>query len=311
MNKSCENNPLPPVWPRPRCKRTGRVMHQLIMNLLNGLSFGMILFLLAMGLSITFGVMGILNLTHGALFMIGGFTGLSVILAGGNFWLALLVGSICAGVAGIIIEQLFLTRLYRRLDEQVLLTLGLVYVIENIAFWIYGGTSRIFKPPQIFQSSMAIGDYHFPVYRLALIAIGGLVFLFLWWLIERTKIGSIVRAGMDDKEMTLGLGLNYKLICMAVFALGTFISGFAGVLATPVLGILHSISMDILLYALIVIIVGGPGSVLGTLIGALIIGIVDAFGKAYFPSFAMFTIYVVFILMLIVKPTGIMGKKFV
>ncbi len=284
-------------------------MYSLIMNLLNGLSFGMILFMLAMGMSITFGVMGILNLAHGSLFMIGGFTLLSILLAGGNFWLALLIGGFCAGVVGIIMERLFLTRLYRRMDDQVLLTMGIVYVIENITLWIYGGTSQIVSIPQSLQASMTVGDYSFPSYRLALIAVGGLSFLFLWWLIERTRLGSIVRAGMDDKEMTLSLGLNYTRICVTVFALGAFLAGFAGGLGGPVLGLLPSMSMNILLYAMAVIIVGGPGSVLGTLIGALAIGIVDTFGKIYFPDFAMFTIYLVFILMLLVKPTGIMGRK--
>ena len=284
-------------------------MIQLTMNLLNGISFGMILFLLAMGLSITFGVMGILNLAHGALFMIGGFVGLTVVQAGGNFLVAVIVGGICAAVVGIIMERLFLTRLYRRLDDQVLLTLGLVYVFENLVLWIYGGTSRIISPPQLFQSSILVGDVGFPLYRLVLIAIGALLFVLLWWLIERTKLGAMVRAGMDDKEMTLGLGINYPLICCSVFTLGALLSGLAGILATPVLGVTHSMSMDILLYAMIVIIVGGAGTVWGTLIGALVIGIVDAFTKAYIPDLAMFTIYIIFILMLLIKPTGIIGKK--
>jgi len=284
-------------------------MFSFIMNLLNGLSFGMVLFMLAMGMSITFGVMGILNLAHGSLFMIGGFTLLSILLAGGNFWAALLIGGLCAGAVGIIMERLFLTKLYRRMDDQVLLTIGIVYVVENITLWIYGGTAKIVPIPETLQASVTVGDYGFPSYRLALIAIGGLSFLFLWWLIERTKLGSIVRAGMDDKETTLTLGLNYTRICIIVFALGAFLAGFAGGLGGPVLGLLPFMSMNVLLYAIAVIIVGGPGSVLGTLIGALAIGIIDNFGRIYLPGFAMFTVYFVFILMLLVKPTGLMGRK--
>lgn len=284
-------------------------MDLLVINLLNGISFGMILFLFAMGLSITLGVMGVLNLTHGALFMIGGFVGLSVVNAGGNFWLAVLLGGITAGLVGLAMEWLFLRRLYRQLDDQVLLTLGLVYILGNIALWIYGGRVKIFRPPSLLASPIAIGDYTFPLYRLALIAIGVVAFIGLWWLIERTRIGAIIRAGMDNREMATGLGVNYPLACSAVFTLGAFVGGFAGSLATPVIGVVFTMSLDILLYALIVVVVGGPGSVVGTLVGALIIGVIDAFGKALFPELAMFTMYIVLIIMLLVKPAGILGRK--
>jgi branched-chain amino acid transport system permease protein len=284
-------------------------MELVTINLLNGISFGMVLFLLAMGLSITLGVMGILNLAHGSLFMIGGFIAATTMRSGGSFWLAMIAGSLGAALAGFIIERLFLGRLYKQLDNQVLLTLGLVYAISNIALWIFGGLVQLFQPPPILNWRMAVGNYAFPFYRIFLIGVGAVSFGVLWWLIERTRIGAVVRAGMDYKEMTMGLGINYGLTCSIVFALGAFVGGFAGTVATPFIGVVQSMSLDILLYALIVVVVGGPGSVLGTLIGALIIGIVDAFGKAFFPNYAMFTMYVVLILMLLVKPTGILGRS--
>jgi len=284
-------------------------MDLLTINLLNGISFGMVLFLLAMGLSITLGVMGILNLAHGSLFMIGGFIAVTTVRSGGNFWLAMIAGSLGAAVVGFIIERLFLGRLYKQLDNQVLLTLGLVYAISNIALWIFGGLVQIFNPPPILNWKIAIGNYAFPFYRVFLIMVGAISFVVLWWLIEKTRIGAIVRAGMDYREMTMGLGINYSLTCSIVFALGAFVGGFAGTVATPFIGVVQSMSLDILLYALIVVVVGGPGSVLGTLIGALVIGIVDAFGKAFFPDFAMFTMYLVLIIMLLVKPTGILGRS--
>lgn len=284
-------------------------MDLLAINLLNGISFGMILFLLAMGLSITLGVMGILNLAHGALFMIGGFVALSTANAGGNFWLALTLGSIGAGIFGLIIERLFLSRLYQQLDNQVLLTLGLVYIIGNLALWIFGGRVQLFDPPALLSWRISIGNYAFPFYRMFLIGVGAIAFIVLWWLVERTRIGSIVRAGMDNKEMTRALGINYGLTCSAVFALGSFVGGFAGSVATPLIGVYQSMALDILLYALIVVVVGGPGSVLGTLIGALVIGLVDAFGKAFIPTLAMFTMYLVLILMLLIKPSGILGRR--
>ena len=223
--------------------------------------------------------------------MIGGFIALSTVNAGGNFWLAIVLGSIGAGVFGLIIERLFLSRLYQQLDNQVLLTLGLVYIIGNVALWIYGGRVQLFDSPPVLTWRISIGNYAFPFYRVFLIGVGAIAFIALWWLVERTRIGSIVRAGMDNKEMTRALGINYSLTCSAVFALGALVGGFAGSVATPLIGVFQSMALDILLYALIVVVVGGPGSVLGTLIGALIIGLVDAFGKAFFPDLAMFTMY--------------------
>jgi branched-chain amino acid transport system permease protein len=284
-------------------------MDLLTINLLNGISFGMILFLLAMGLSITLGVMGILNLAHGSLFMIGGFIAFSTVKAGGDFWLAILLGSIGAGIVGLIIERLFLARLYQQLDNQVLLTLGLVYIVGNVTLWVYGGRTQIFDPPPILDLKISVGNYAFPFYRAFLIGIGAIAFVVLWWLIEKTRIGAIVRAGMDNKEMTMGLGINYSFTCSLIFALGGFVGGFAGTVAAPFMGIFQGMALDVLLYALIVVVVGGPGSVVGTLIGALIMGVVDAFGKAFFPDFAMFTMYLVLILMLLVKPTGLLGRS--
>ena len=281
----------------------------IFIHILNGISFGMILFLIAIGLSITLGVMGILNLAHGALFMIGGFVGYTLVTHGVNFWLAVLIGGVGAGLVGLIAERVFLSRLYKQFDNQVLLTLGLVYIIQNLSLWIYGGAAKSFSAPVYLKFAVAIGDYRFPAYRLTLIALGAVLLVILWLVIERTKLGSIVRAGMDDKEMAMGLGLNYPLTCSLVFAFGAFVCGLAGVLAAPIIGVVHSMPMEILLYAMIVVIVGGPGSVSGTFLAALVIGIVDSIGKAYFPDFAMFTIYIVFIGVLLIKPAGLMGKK--
>lgn len=284
-------------------------MELLFINVLNGISFGMILFILAMGLSITLGVMGILNLAHGSIFMIGGFIGVSIIRSGGSFWWATITGSIVAAIIGFIIERLFLSRLYKQMDNQVLLTLGLIYIFGNIALWTYGGRVQLYDPPLILSWKIPLGNFTFPFYRVFLIFVGFFLFIIFWWLIEKTRIGAIVRAGMDNKEITMGLGINYPLICSVVFTLGSFIGGVAGCLSIPFTGIVHSMALDILLYALIVVVVGGPGSVAGTLIGALLIGIIDAFGKSIFPDFAMFTLYLVLIFILLLKPSGLLGRN--
>lgn len=280
-----------------------------LISFLNAISFGMILFLLAMGLSITLGIMGVLNLTHGALFMVGSFVGLSVAGSGGNFWLAAIAGGAIAAVIGLVMERGFLHHLYRQLDDQVLLTLGLVYILENAALWIYGGGAQMLSPPELLDFAIPIGARAFPAYRLVLIGVGIIAFIFLWWLIEKTRVGAIVRAGMDDKEMAMGLGVNYPLTCSIIFTVGAFAGGFAGVLAAPVIGVIFNESIHILLYAMIVVVIGGPGSVLGTLIGALVIGLADTYGKVYLPNFAMFTMYILMIAMLLIKPNGILGRK--
>jgi len=286
-------------------------MDLIIINLLNGVCFSVILFLFAMGLSITLGTMGVLNLSHGALFMLGAFVGLTVAKSGGNFWLAAIAGGIIAGIIGFVIELGFLRRLYKQLDDQVLLTLGLVYIIENVALWVFSGTPQVVQAPAGLNFTVAIGNYTFPAYRLVIIVVGVIAFLVLWWLIDKTRVGSIVRAGMDNKEMTGSLGVNYGLTCSIVFTVGSFAGGFAGVIASPVIGVVFNMSMSILLYALIVVVVGGPGSVTGTLVGALIIGLIDTFTKSYIHihSINMFTMYIVLIIMLLARPAGIMGRK--
>lgn len=156
---------------------------------------------------------------------------------------------------------------------------------------------------------MNFGLFSFPAYRLSLIIIGLAAFFGLWWLIDKTKIGAIIRAGMDDKEMTMSLGLNYPLICSGIFALGAFAGGLIGTLGNPIIGVAYDMSMDIMIYAVVVTAVGGVGSITGTLLGGLLVGVIDVFVKVLFPSLANFTVYIILILMLLIRPRGIMGKS--
>lgn len=254
--------------------------------------------------------MGILNLAHGALYMLGAYIGLTVAR---HYWDNFLLGAVLAavsiGIIGLVLERGFLSRLYRQLNEQALLTLGLVYIFGNVVMWIWGPYSKMGHSPDILSSSVGIGSYAFPVYRFAIIFIGLALFFVLWWLQDKTRIGARIRAGMDDKEMTVGLGINYGVISTAVFILGALMGGLAGFLGTPIIGAYPEMSMSILLLAMIVVVVGGLGNVQGALLGSLIIGIIDTFGRAYFPDFAMFTAYLIFIIMLLAKPTGILGRK--
>lgn len=281
-----------------------------ILNLLNGLSYGMLLFLLASGLSIVLGLMGIWNLAHAGLFMVGGFVGWTIAVQYGmNFWLAVFVGAVTAGVIGLGIERGFLRHLYKQVNEQVLLTFGFVYILTNLALWIWTGRFRVpFTAPAL-AGSFTIGDITYPLARVEIIFVGLAVAAGLWWMQDRTKLGAIIRAGMDDKEMAMGLGINMGRVSMFVFFLAAFLAGFAGVIGAQFLGVYPGLSLDMLLPALIVVIVGGMGTIQGALLGAVLIGLVDAFGRALFPQFAMFTMYVAMVIILVVRPSGLLGRR--
>jgi branched-chain amino acid transport system permease protein len=189
------------------------------------------------------------------------------------------------------------------------LTFGFVYILSNIVIWVWGGHRRLqFTAPYLF-GSVDIGGVSFAKDRLAIIGVGVIIAILLWYLQNRTRIGAIIRAGMDNKEITMGLGINLELVSAFVFFLGAFIAGFAGVIGAQLLGAYSWLGTDILLYALIVVVVGGLGSVEGALLAGLVIGLVDTFGKALFPQLAMFTIYFAMIVILLVKPSGLLGRK--
>ena len=284
-------------------------MELVLTNLLNGVSYASILFIIASGLSLVFGVMGIVNLAHGALYMLGAFLGIAVAGSTHNFFLGVVAAVVGISIIGLILERVFIRRLYKMLDQQALLTLGFVYILGNIALWIWGPYPLMGHVPTFLSSRVSIGDYAFPVYRFALIVIGLIIYLALWWLQDKTRIGSQMKAGIDNKNMTLAMGINYELIATAIFILGAVMGGLAGFLGSPILGADPEMSMPTLLPALIVVVVGGLGSIHGALLGAVVIGVINTFGNVYFQDFAMFTAYFIFIAVLIVKPTGLLGKK--
>ncbi len=284
-------------------------MEALSLNVLNGITFGMILFLIASGLSVIFGFMGLFNLAHGVFYILGAYTSLVVYNHGVPFILAALIGGIIVSIIGLIIERLFLSRLHNQINEQVLLTIGFVYVFTNLIDLIWGSNTKMIDVPAIVSGSINIGDSLLPVYRLVLIIVGLVVAAGLWVFTEKTRIGAIIRAGVDNKEMTAGLGVNYALVSSAVFITGAFVAGVSGFIGLPIIGVNPSIVFNLLLLSMIVIIVGGIGRIEGTLLGAVIIGLVDSLGKAYFPDFAYFTIYLAMILVLLVKPRGLLGRR--
>jgi branched-chain amino acid transport system permease protein len=285
-------------------------MEFFVLNLLNGIALGSILFLLAAGLSLALGVMGILNLAHGALYMVGAYVGWTIAVDQGlNFWLAVLVAAIVGGLLGLVMERGFFRYLHGRLNEQVLLTIGFLYILTNLTRWIWGPIPKASFTAPFLSGTFPVGDYTYPFSRIATIVIGILLAVGLWWLLERTRTGAVIRAGIDDREMTMGMGINVGLVSTAVFVLGAFIAGAAGVIGANLFGVDLDLGRDILLYALIVVVLGGLGSIPGALLGSMLIGIVDSFIKGLNPELGYFSIYLIMIIILLIRPTGLLGKR--
>jgi branched-chain amino acid transport system permease protein len=284
-------------------------MGQALVTGLNGLSYAFILFLLAAGFSLTFGVMGVLNLTHGALFVLGAYVGLQVLDSVGPFWVAIIAAAVSLGIIGFFLYFFFLRHLYNKVPEQAVLTIGLGYMAANVILWIWGPRAQIAQAPEVLQGAFKIAGLGFPIYRVFIVGVGLLVLGLLWWIQDRTRWGAIIRAGMDNKEMTVSLGINYGFVSTAVFLLGIALAGVAGILGAPIVGAYPSMGDNLLLLTLIVVVVGGTGYIQGTMLGALVIGLVDTFGKAYIPKTAMFFAYIIFLIILLVRPSGLIGRR--
>jgi branched-subunit amino acid ABC-type transport system permease component len=276
---------------------------------LNGLSYGVLLFLLSVGLTLIFGMLDVVNLAHGSFYMLGAYAGLAAIAALGNFWVALVVAPLAVGAIGAVMERLALRPLYHRSPlDQVLLTFGFIYLFEDLVKWMWGGRIRSIPPPDLFSGSVTILGATIPSYRLFVIAFGFVMALGLWLLIERTRLGSVIRAGVFDAEMTAAMGINMPVVFTAVFAFGAALGGLSGVIAGPIQSASPPMGAGILVPALIVVVVGGLGSLKGSLAGSLIIGQAETFGKAWLPGASMMMIYVVMAAIVLLRPQGLFGR---
>ena len=285
-------------------------MEQLGLSFLLGISYGMVLFLIAVGLSLVLGIMGVLNLAHGVIFMVGGYIGITVAKLTNNFIYGIFAGALAGGILGLLMERGVLRFLYKQILEQVLVTFGFVYIITNATYWIWGTWPKSAYIPSLLAGSIPIGQVEFPVYRFGILVIGGAICLGLWWLQEKTKYGSVVRAGMDDAQMVSGLGVNLTPITIGAFFFGSALAGSAAVLGAPLLGFVNpNTGADMLFVALAVVIVGGVGSVQGALAGALLIGTINTLAVTYFPGIAVFAQYLLMVLILLLRPSGLLGRK--
>jgi branched-subunit amino acid ABC-type transport system permease component len=277
----------------------------LILQTLNGMVYAMLLFLPVLGLSLTFGMLRFVNLAHGAFLLFGAYIGLSAFLLTGNFWLAAVAATAGAAIAGCALERLSLRRFYMRSDlDQVILTFGVALVAADLMKAVWGREIHAMAAPQALAGAVTVAGLSFPVYRLALIATGIALFLLTWLAVERTRIGALIRATVADRDMVAGLGFDVRLLFTAMFAFGAGLAGLAGVLGAPVTGIYPGLDFELLITTLIVIVVGGLGSVAGAFWASILIGMCETYGKALLPELAKFTIFGVMAAVLLVRSWG-------
>ncbi|MDF1551697.1 MAG: branched-chain amino acid ABC transporter permease [Deferrisomatales bacterium] len=277
-------------------------------QILNGVSLGMLLFLIASGLSLIFGLMRIANLAHGSFYLLGGYVGLSVMNRTDSFALAALASCVAVPLLGVAVERVFLRRLPNQELPQVLMTFGFIFILADLCLVLWGGTPQSLSKPALFSRSLRVAGMFFPSYRLFVIGAGVAIAVGLWLFLEKTRVGAMVRAGVDDPEMARAVGVNVPLVFTGVFGLGVLLAALAGVLGGPMLGVFPGLDMEVLLLALVVVVIGGMGSLKGAFLGSLLVGLLDNFGRALFPEFAFFTIFVPMALVLALRPQGLFGR---
>src|SRR6266436_3299685 len=275
----------------------------------NGISYGALLFLLGSGLSLVFGVMRIVNLAHGSYFLLGGYVGLTAISRTKSFPLALLSGALSVALIGLGMERLFLRRLTKQSLPQVLMTMGFALVFQDLGLLVWGGDPHTLAVPALLARSVQAGPVFVSFYRLFIIAVASAVGLVLWVFLEKTRAGACIRATVDDAEMAQGVGINVQLLSAGVFALGAFLAALGGVVGAGFIGVYPGLDFEVLPYAFVVVIVGGLGSLPGVIVGSLLVGLLDNFGKALFPELSYFTLFAPMALILALKPTGLFGKR--
>lgn len=283
-------------------------MEFLLIQTLNGLSFGALLFLLASGLSLIYGVMRIVNIAHGSYFMLGAYVGLSVILRTKSFILGAFSGAVAVGVIGLVMERGFLRKFPLKPLPQMMITLGFALVFRDLALLIWGGDPYTLPCPEILKGSTQIYKVVFPIYRLFLIGVAAVVAISLWIFNDKTLVGAKLRAAVDDHEMASGVGLNVPLISGCMFGLGAFLAAFGGVMGGPVFGVYPGLDFELLSLGFVVVIVGGRGSLKGSAVGSILVGLVDNFGKALVPELSYFTLFAPMAIVVAIKPTGLFGR---
>ena len=278
-----------------------------LIQLLNSVQYGLLLFMLAAGLTLIFGIMGVVNLAHGSFYMLGAYLAYSLSGLFGSLTLAILAGVILALLFGLLLERLLFRHFYQRDHlDQVLLTFGLIYIFEELRSMLWGDNVHGVKIPELLSASIPLTDnLSYPVYRLFMSGVCIALALGLYWLISKTRLGMKIRAGAFNRDMAEALGINIKRIHALVFALGVGLAAVAGIIAAPVSSVYPNMGSQVLIMCFVVVVIGGIGSVRGALVSALLVGLVDTFGKVLLPQVAGMLVYMLMAAVLLWKPEGL------
>jgi branched-chain amino acid transport system permease protein len=283
-------------------------MNLWVIQSLNSLALGGVLFILAAGFSLIFGLMRIANLSHGAYFMLGAYVGLSLLRSGASFVVAMLVAGVAVGCLGAVVERVVLRRLAGNPLSQVLATLGIAFIIADFCLWYWGGDPQPVSPPALLAGAVRVFGLAFPLYRLAVLLIAIGVALLLWLLLEKTRIGMMIRASVDDMQMARSIGIPAPWLYVLVFSLGTALAGLGGVVAAPILSVYPGMEADTLPLALVVVILGGLGSLFGAFVGSFVVGFIYTFGQVLLPDLAYIILFLPMVVILAARPRGLFGR---
>lgn len=291
-----------------------------LIQLLNGVQYGLLLFLVASGLTLIFGIMGVINLAHGSFYMLGAYLAWSLTAQLGNFWLALLTGFVLSVVLGMLLEWLFIRHLYRRDHlQQVLLTYGLILIFSELRSIVWGDDVHSVAVPAVLAGSIPLTEtLAYPVYRIWLSIICIALAACMYYLIQHTRLGMMIRAGASNRDMAQSLGIDIGLLYRLVFAFGVALAAFAGMLAAPVSSVFPGMGNQVLILCFVVVVIGGIGSVKGAMAAALLIGLVDTFGKVLeveigglrlLPELAGMSVFVMMAIVLLWRPAGLFARR--
>lgn len=279
-----------------------------IFQLLNGATFAALLFVVASGFTLIFGLMRIVNLAHGALYLFGGYLGLTVANLTGNFFLGAIGAAVGVALIGFIID-FGLLRFVRGVElRQVLLTLGVAFVLNDLALVLWGGDTFSIQVPAFLDGPAEFGSITYPIYRLFVLLVGIVIFISLSLLITKTRLGALIRAGVDDAETVSAMGVDIRRVFIYTFMLGSALAGLGGVMGGAFLTLYPTADSEILVYSLAVVIIGGRGSLIGAAVGSLLVGMLSTFGQVWFPELAYFVIFGPMAILLAFRPLGLFGK---
>ena len=279
-----------------------------LFQILNGLTFAALLFIVASGFTLIFGLLRIVNLAHGALYLIGGLAGYSAAQASGSFVVGAIAAMMLVATLGLILDRGLLPFVRGVELRQVLLTLGVAFVLNDMSLVIWGGDTFSVPVPPALMGAMWIGPVMYPKYRIFVLLLGILVFIALWVLLNKTRLGALIRAGVDDPEMVEAMGINIRRVFLGTFMLGAALAGLGGVVGGAFLTLYPTADSEILVFSLAVVIIGGRGSLVGAALGALLVGLLNAVGQVMFPELAYFVIFGPMALLLAFRPLGLFGR---